>query len=311
MVERILPTFSFGPPFASNMGVMINIRKILCPVDFSPASENAVNYAIGLARSYKARLKLLHVVSPIIPSAHEYSLNVGDLMKSMEEESERLIEKLAEKAQAAGVAAATEVRIGNVHNEINRAIRVYKPDLVAMGTHGRRGFERWFLGSTTERLLRHSPVPVLTISPSMKSRDTLRRILVTTDFSEGTPDALNYALSIARKNQASLTLFHVLGEMRALTSATYRTSQIKRVKLDLLKTVPAKAKDWCTIQPRVEAGTPYDEILKIIGKEKVDLLVMNVHGKSMLDRALLGSTAERVVRAAACPVLLIPPMRRD
>src|SRR6059036_4105027 len=82
------------------------------------------------------------------------------------------------------------------------------------------------------------------------------------------------------------------------------------VRKQLADLVPAEAKDWCDIKTRVETGAPYRIILRILEDEKIDLLVMNIHGKGMLDRALLGSTAERVVRAAPCPVMLIPPVKR-
>jgi nucleotide-binding universal stress UspA family protein len=74
--------------------------------------------------------------------------------------------------------------------------------------------------------------------------------------------------------------------------------------------IPAEAKTWCDIDTRVETGVPYRIILRMLEDEKIDLLVMNIHGKGMLDRALLGSTAERVVRASSCPVMMIPPLKR-
>jgi nucleotide-binding universal stress UspA family protein len=73
--------------------------------------------------------------------------------------------------------------------------------------------------------------------------------------------------------------------------------------------VPEEATDWCDVDTRIETGVPYQIILKVLEDEKIDLVVMNIHGKGLLDRALLGSTAERVVRAAQCPVMLIPPMK--
>ena len=74
--------------------------------------------------------------------------------------------------------------------------------------------------------------------------------------------------------------------------------------------MPAEARNWCDIRTRVETGVPYRMILRAIEYEQPDLLVMNIHGKGMLDRALLGSTAERIVRAAFCPVMVVPPMKR-
>jgi nucleotide-binding universal stress UspA family protein len=169
-----------------------------------------------------------------------------------------------------------------------------------MGTHGRTGVDRWFLGSVTEWWMRHSPVPVLAISAKERLRSpAFRRILVTTDFSEGTADALEYAFSIAQENESNITLLHVAHDPGMADSGQ-----------KLLETfIPAEALDWCKVQARVEVGNPYRAIEKILVKEKPDLLVMNIHGKGMLDRALVGSTAERIVRSAKCPVLLIPPMK--
>jgi nucleotide-binding universal stress UspA family protein len=292
---------------------MISIKKILCPVDFSPASERAVRYATKLACTYNAKLKLLHVVSSFISPAYDFPVSASSVVASMEEGARRQLDQLIGRLGVLGIDVETVVRSGDISTIIEQEIQAYKPDLVAMGTHGRRGFERWIIGCTTERLLRRSPVPVLTLSAAGKNggKDLqLRRILVTTDFSRGTADALDYAFSIAQENQAHITLLHVLEDARALTSQAYRQQLAKNVEQRLSKLIPPDARDWCDVDIRVEAGTPYHVILTMLKKEKVDLLVMNIHGISMVDRALLGATAERVLRAAICPVVLIPPMRR-
>src|SRR5207344_2353311 len=118
------------------------------------------------------------------------------------------------KLDLSGIDVETVVRSGDVSNKIDAEILADKPDLVVMGTHGRRGFERWIIGSTTERLIRRSPVPVLTLSAAARGGFRFRRILVTTDFSRGTVNALDYAFSIARENRAGITLLHVLEETR-------------------------------------------------------------------------------------------------
>lgn len=292
---------------------MITINKILCPVDFFPASDAAVNYAVGLAANYGARVHLLHIITPLLPGAYEYALDTTEILKSLEKNAAEEMAKLAVRAKAAGVLAETETRVGDVYDEIKSAIEFHKPEIVVMGTHGRRGVERWFLGSTTEKLMRHSPVPILTISSSgqpMEMAPRFRRILVTTDFSDGTPDALAYAFSVAQENEAQITLLHVVQDVTADVSGKYRQSLMTGVEKQLDDLVPAEAKNWCEVRTIVENGVPYRIILRTIEDEKIDLLVMNIHGKGMLDRALLGSTAERVVRAASCPVMLIPPMRK-
>jgi nucleotide-binding universal stress UspA family protein len=238
-------------------------------------------------------------------------IDTAEIIQSMETSSAEELSKLVVKLKATGVSAETEMRLGDVYDEIKRAIDETKPDLIVMGTHGRRGVERWFMGSTTEKLLRHSPVPLVTINAAgERFVAPPRRIMVTTDFSEGTPDALAYAFSVAQENESKVTLLHVVHDVAADISGKYRESLINGVRKQLEDMVPDEARNWCDIVTCVEAGVPYRIIKRVLEDERIDLLVMNIHGKGMLDRALLGSTAERVVRSAACPVMLIPPLKK-
>jgi nucleotide-binding universal stress UspA family protein len=293
---------------------MINIKTILCPVDFFPASDAAVNYAAGMAARYDAEVHLLHVVTPVAAGTYEYAIDTTDIMRSIEKRSLDEINELLARIKRAGIAAEAKLRVGDVYQEIKAAIDEVSPDLIVMGTHGRRGVERWFLGSTTEKLLRHSPVPLVTISAASEkswNEPRFRKILVTTDFSDGTPDALAYAFSVAQENESQVVLLHVVQDTSADDlSEKYRESLLDGVRRQLEDLVPVEATNWCDIVTRVDIGVPYRIILRTIEDERPDLLVMNIHGKGMLDRALLGSTAERVVRAAACPVMMIPPIKR-
>jgi nucleotide-binding universal stress UspA family protein len=302
-----LTIFKEAPP-------MISIKKILCPVDFFPASDSAVSYAVGLAANYEAKIHLLHVITSVLPGTYEYALDMAGIVSRAAESAAEEMKKLVARTNESGAIAESEVRVGDVYDEIKRSIEVVKPELIVMGTHGRRGVERWFIGSTTEKLLRHSPVPILTISATGErplSSPQFRRILVTTDFSAGTAEALAYAFSLAQENQSQVTLLHVayriINNVVVDLSGSYREPSVKEVTKQLDDLVPTEARNWCDIVTLVEAGIPYRIILDMIEDEKVDLVVMNIHGKGMLDRALLGSTAERVVRAAKCPVMLIPP----
>jgi nucleotide-binding universal stress UspA family protein len=229
----------------------------------------------------------------------------------MQEASRREMDKLIARVKTRGVKAESLIRAGAVHDVIRRAITTVKPDLIARGTHSRSGIDRWFLGSQAEWLMRHSPVPVLTISAKERlRRPAFRKILVTTDFSAGTGDALDYAFSIAQENNSQITFVHVVNDIAMDVSRKYRDSIIEGVNTKLSDMVPEEAWDWCEIRTKVEVGHPFRIIEQILEKEKPDLLVMNIHGKGMLDRALIGSTAERVVRSAKCPVMLIPPIKK-
>ena len=290
---------------------MITIKRILCPVDFFPASDRAVKYAAGLAANYGARVHLLHALAPIVSTPYEYPIATAEIMRAAGKASAAEMKKLAAKLEAKGVKVETELRTGAIHDVIKRAISVLKPDLIAMGTHSRSRFQRLFMGSVSEWLIRHSPVPVLTMSARERlTTPAFRKILVTTDFSDGTADALAYAFSIAQENDSQVTLLHVVSNLVVDIPSRYRDSLLDGVQKQLEDLVPAEVRNWCDVGTRVELGMPYRLILRVLGKEKPDLLVMNIHGKSMVERALIGSTAERIVRAAKCPVLLIPPIKK-
>jgi nucleotide-binding universal stress UspA family protein len=290
---------------------MVRFRKILCPVDFFNPSKHAFNYALKLAANYVAKVHALHVVAPVIPAAYGAPFSIGDLTADLRKEAMRLLQKLKQVAEKAGVAVTTEVRLGDIDIEIRHSVEAQKADLVVLGTHGRRGFERLVMGSVTERMIRHCPVPLITVGPGRKgaSPPNVRRILVTTDFSEGTADAVAYALSIAQECQAKVTLLHVVHDIAADVSGKYREPLWRGIESELQKLVPKDALDWCEVETCIETGVPHQFIPRFLLSKKFDLLVMNIHGKGILDRALLGSTAERTVRAATeiCPVLLIPP----
>jgi nucleotide-binding universal stress UspA family protein len=218
------------------------------------------------------------------------------------------LKAIAERAEAVRVPVQVLVRSGEVDDEIRVLAVKQKVDLVVMGTHGRRGFERFLLGSKTERLLRTLHVPLLTIGGNARvTPAAVKNILVTTDFSDGTAEAVDYAMSIRRKREAKVTLLHVLDDVQADISGRYREQLVRSIRQELESLVPAGDSKSGSVSVRVEIGRPIPRLLLLLKKEKFDLIVMNIHGKTLLDRITIGSTAEKIVRAATVPVLVIPP----
>lgn len=284
----------------------MKVRTILCPVDFFPASIRAAEYATALAKVYSARLILLHVIEPTGSWVYELPED-NELMKVIQKRAGARLAKLEKTARAANVPVKILLRTGLVDFNIRLAVSESKVDLVVMGTHGRRGLGKFLLGSTTERLLRKLHVPVLTIRDArFEVAQPIRNILLTTDFSEGTTDAVAYALSLADSLGAQLTLLHVLNDVQADISGIYRDSLIHSIQLQLQELLPAHARKARRITTRVLVGRPIRRILSLLTKEKIDLIVMNIHGKTFIDRISLGSTAEKIVRAVDVPVLAIP-----
>jgi nucleotide-binding universal stress UspA family protein len=295
---------------------MLRFEKILCPVDFFPASFRAFDYAARLATNYGAKIHVLHVIPPLIPAAYGAPISIGDLTAELEKESRRMLSQLRVRGEKAGVTVETEVLIGDIDIEIHRSIESRKADLVVMGAHGRRGFERWVMGSVTERMLRRCPVPLIVVGHGSGRRlapPKMNRILVTTDFSDGTADALAYAFSIAQECQARMTLLHVVPDLSAEAGAEITQPLVASVREKLEALIPIGVRAWCEVSSRVDVGEPHQVIAETVGRKRPGLLIMNIHGKGMIERALLGRTAERVLRSVidVCPVLLIPPAKTN
>jgi nucleotide-binding universal stress UspA family protein len=288
----------------------MRIKNILCPVDFSAPSQRALEYAISLATSHDSQLQILHVVSPVIARSYWFPIDTGKVMETLKNQARQELEKLRQLASDAGMEAEARLRLGDVEIEILDAAEKYRADILVIGKHGRSTIERWFVGSVAEHLLRKSKVPMLIIGEGKrkKSIPRMERIIVTSDLSEDSAYALSYAAALARETQATVTYLHVMPVLPAGVGLPYEVS-IPEAQSELDRLVPVEARKWCTIVTRVETGIPYQEILSIAEKTRANMLVMNTHGKSMLERALLGSTAERVIRGAPCPVLAIPPRK--
>ena len=282
---------------------MLTIHKILCPIDFSPTSLQAAKYAIALAHRYRARLLFVHVVEPFAPWVYEFPL--PPLAAAVTGKSAAELNKLAKQARMARVRAEVLVRRGLVDVAIQSAIRTQGVDFVVMGTHGRRHIEKFFLGSTADQLLRKLQVPLLTMRRgSLGAAHAIRNILVTTDLSEGTANAIAYALSIAKKYSATVTLLHILNDVQADISGGYREQLIRGIESNIENLIPAEGRNTCTV--RVLTGQPFRRILHLVKSERIDLIVMNIHSKTVADRLTIGSTAEKIIRTAEIPVLAVP-----
>lgn len=146
-------------------------------------------------------------------------------------------------------------------------------------------------------------------------KDLFARILFPTDFTDASANAAQYALSLARQNKARLYVLHVVDTSEEASG--FYLPHLSYEKLDkemvagasdmLRKFCAARFKGYRNIEPQVLAGEPFKEILRVIKGGKIDLVVMGTFGKTRIDRLLFGSTTERVMRRASCPVLVVPP----
>jgi nucleotide-binding universal stress UspA family protein len=298
---------------------MIEIEQILCPVDLSAISGQALTYAVVMARWYEARVTVLEVVSEPFPPTPFAPVSAATLTPDERRDFEAGLDTFVAGLVRNSVDVATTVKEGQVVHEILQEARALPADLIVLGTHGRSGFEHLLLGSVTERVLRKATCPVLTVppqSPAANGRPApFRDVLCAIDFSPASLNALAYALSIAQEAGGRLALLHVLDwpvdrpEPAGVASDlhAYRRHLQDDAFRQLRAAVPDEARNWCEPVELVVIGKPYREILKIARERDMDLIVMGVHGRHAAELHLFGSTTDHVIREAVCPVLTIRP----
>ena len=298
---------------------MVNINRILCPVDLSEFSRDALHHALALAKWYEAKVTVFHVYSapqPVLPVTGMPG-NVPLLPPVQPDEVSQHVRRFCVSSLGdTGESVEIVVREGNVTKEIVLQAEQLPANLIVMGTHGRSGFERLFLGSVTEKVLRSTRIPVMTVPPPVTQPGSplYKTILCPLEFSDTSTRALEYALSLAKEADARLILLHVieslLGEAGAAEMGHLSVSEYHRFLEDdamtrLKSAVPEQAHEWSAPEERVTRGRAYREILKVAADEKVDLIVMGVQGKGALNRLFFGSTTHHVIREAGCPVLTV------
>jgi nucleotide-binding universal stress UspA family protein len=295
----------------------IQIRRVVCAVDFSEPSRAAFDHALALTRWFEAKMTIAHVV-PVMAALPDPAYPAGLLPAITPERALQELDRLAGTALGAGVASSVVLLEGDPVRQILELGRKVPADLLVMGTHGLRGFERLMLGSVSEAVLRKATCPVLTVSracrPSVDPRDRpFRKVLCALDLKAASARTLMLALSLAQETDASLTLLHVVegpdggvGSNAHFDVPEYRGYLASEAREKLQRAVPAEARDWCDVGEFVTIGEASQEILELAKKRDADLIVMGAHGPNPIDLLFFGSTARRVVRDASCPVLTIP-----
>lgn len=300
---------------------MIEIRQILCPIDFSEFSRHALDHAVAIARRYDSTITVFHVCSvvpapayapgtPLLPVTVPTPGDVEALLASMK--------RFVETEVGLTAAMRFEIGEGDAASEILDRAGSIPCDLIVMGTHGRSGFDRLILGSVTEKVIRKATCPVLTVprrtDDAIPIPDRLfTRILCAIDFSDASLHALEYAFSLVQNADTHVTLVHVVEvtpapqseapvdiEARALDAYVAAAAEARAERLHRI--VPDSVRALCTVEQTLAIGKAHREILRIADERDSDVIVLGAHGLG-IPQLLFGSTAHQVVRQAHCPVL--------
>ena len=286
-------------------------KRILCPVDYSEPSALALKYAVAGARVFDADLTVLHAVQIEPPPYFTKS------------ETDQLLDQLrqaTEYAQADLTAFLTRVlgkhpKLLNIKTQVSDAlpanaildtIKNDQVDLAIMGTHGRSPAKRFLLGSVTETVLRHSPVPVFIVRQAQhalidvddpNAMPVVKRILCPVNSLRSSAAGLGHAASLAAKFGAQLTILYVVES---------ETEALDKAQQTLCSWVPAEVSATYSINPVVRKGVAGDEIIRFAGETQQDMIVLCAYrGKETKER-IFGQTADLVLRKAPVPVLVVP-----
>ena len=302
----------------------MEIKKIICATDFSDLSNHAVHYGVLLAKEFKAKLYICHVID--ISSATMYGEATFAFESQLIHMEEYANERLKRIMSGYDVDWEPLVATGSASDEVARMTEEYGVDIVVSATRGRSGLKRLILGSVTEHLMRILHCPLLTIKgaeqdPALSKGDGVKfkKILVGCDFSSDSNLAFQYSLSLAQEFQSELHLVHVveppaykdLPKSVDAEREVIRKNLHKQMKEKLEALVPVEAANWCRPKTTLLAGDPHEELAKYADIQNIDLIVLGVTGHGLVESLFVGSTTERIIRKVPCAVLSVRPKHGD
>lgn len=299
---------------------MSKIKKILMPTDFSENANQALRYGARMADLFDAELTLFHVISIYEEDPYDQKHKFPDLkafnaklevsaMSKMETYAPHLENIKVQQATARSISPADEVLKFARENDF---------DLIVMGTHGRSAITHFLLGSVAENVVRHATCPVITVSheeDEMFDYPEINKIVVPLDFSEHSYAALPFVANFAKSFGAEVHFVHIVDQRIHPAYYVMGEQSILQIFPDIMKKSDAKLREFASdalpsnikVATSVREGSPHSEIIKYANKEKAGLIMMATHGLSGLEKLLIGSTAEKVVRKASCPVFTVKP----
>jgi nucleotide-binding universal stress UspA family protein len=296
----------------------MQFKRIVCATDFSDFSNRTVNYGIKLAKEFDSKIYVCHVIDLSSVAIYgEFQLDpVGLQNRVMKDASEQLEELIGKQHKE----WEPLITVGHAADEISRIVEEKNIDLVVAATRGRSGLKRLILGSVTERLMRTLTCPLLVVqSPdnAFTGPDDqelkIENILVGCDFSPDSGLAFEYGLSLAQEFQSELHLAHVIEApiyQELHKTETHLEEELQeeihnRLLQKLQDMVPEEARNWCTPQTSLLDGRPYEELVKYAEQHNIGITVLGTRGHGLVKSLFVGSTTDRVVRRAPCPVLSV------
>jgi nucleotide-binding universal stress UspA family protein len=294
-----------------------NLRTIVAATDLSDTAAAALQWAKEIAIDHRAALHIVHA-SNLTGWSTDYLEIDARVPAQIQDSTRRKLEEIARQHQQSGLDVVSTVRPGEPCDVILAAADTQRADLIVVGTRGARGLDYLLLGSTAQRVVQRASSPVLTVHPQDAEKERpIRRILVATDFSPEAEAALRTSLTLSKGSPAEtqVILMHAylvpydLMAADGFVSATAGLEQWQTAQSDVEHRLESSAQPLREAGIAVEIlgleGYPPEVVIDKAHEKAVDLIAMGTHGRRGLTHALLGSTAERVIHRAPCPVLTV------
>jgi nucleotide-binding universal stress UspA family protein len=278
---------------ASQVCPVAKMEKLLLASDRSEFSEGAIREAINLAKTCSSKLYVISIAEApeLTEFADSYPLVA---VEKLEMATRQHLEEVKDMVEKEGVVCEIIQRRGpETYKYIVDEAAKNNVEMIIMGRRGRTGITRLMMGSVTAKTIGHAPCKVLVI-PSF-ARIAFEKILVPTDGSIFSELASREAISIAKRTKSSLIALSVAKKDENLPLAEASVGMVKEVA----------EKEGIKIETLTLKGEPYEVIVDTAEKEKAGFIVIGSHGRSGMERLLMGSVTERVIGHAGCPVLVV------
>jgi nucleotide-binding universal stress UspA family protein len=294
------------------------LHSIAVTTDFSTLSRQAFAAAAALGRKHQARLYLLHVLPPpeIVKPWQLVNEPPAELDARRAAAEARLEELVTAETAFAGLDVRLRVLQGEPAEAASRFLKLEEIELVVIASHGWTGAERFPLGSFTAKVLELTTCPVLVFRATSGESSGLpgfhpKRFLVPHDFSQASGVALEVARSWARDFDAAVRLIFVADDRHLSGGSSEAGARVRAEGMERLERLVLEEWRGITAEAVAHIGHPAVEILEEAQSFRADLIVLASRGLSALERLAIGSTAERVIQGARCPVLVVKRRREE
>jgi nucleotide-binding universal stress UspA family protein len=298
---------------ATASATALAVRNILLATDFSPCSQRALLHAVTAARSFGSTLHLLHVVNPTMFSLvppEAYAGNVVAANRAAElarVDAEVLLKDVLRRTHCEDLQRHIWVQVGAVGDALQAIIQREHIDLIVVGTRARTGLRKLVLGSVAEEIFRHAPCPVMTIGPHCWQSDPqtirLKHVLFPTNLSVDSARALPFAMAIAAKFDAVLTVLNVIEPLGSKASGDRQAIVAAQ---ECMRAMVAKAGP---MPPRtdfqVQVGDVVERVLETTARMEMALIVSGLKSLDTYTDSLPWMHAYEVVCNVGCPVLTL------